>query len=142
VKNIIHNNNTEKYCTQYDKISGVAPKNINNGLIKINHNIVNMAAIIILVDWNVQNTLDTSQYFFCHNFREIIDDAHIPRAIANAHIIIWIGKTIDTAAIPSVPTPLPIKIVSTKLYNDITSIQIIAGADWFNNNFDILSSHI
>gem|GEM_PF-5054543 len=59
--------------------------------------------------------------------------------MANAQIIICIGKTIDTAAIHSVPTPLPMNIVSTKLYNDITNIQITAGADCLASNFHIFS---
>jgi hypothetical protein len=32
-------------------------------------------------------------------------------------------------------------MVSTKLYKDITSIQITAGVDCFSNSLDIFSSH-
>jgi len=85
--------------------------------------------------------LATYPYFFFHNFLEITDAAQIHIVIAKAHMIICIGKTIDNAAIHSVPTPLPINIVSTKLYKDITSIPITAGADCCANSFHIFSCH-
>lgn len=140
-KNTIPISNIEKYSTHSESISGVAPKNTNNGLTNINHNRAKSTDINIFVIWKVPKVFETYSYFFSQSFLEITDAAQIPIAIAKAQIIIWIGKTIDNAAIHFVPTPLPINIVSTKLYKDITSIHMTAGDDCLSNSLYIFSSH-
>jgi len=49
----------------------------------------------------------------------------------------------NPTAIPDIakePTPLPINILSTMLYNALTNIPTIAGIENFNKSFPILSS--
>jgi hypothetical protein len=103
---------------------------------------VKIIANNIFVIWNVTKVFETYSYFFSHNFLEIIDAAQIPKAIAKAQTINWIGKRIDKTVIHFTQTNLPINIVSTKLYKDITNIPIIAGTDCCINNLKIFSFHI
>lgn len=72
-KNTIPISNIEKYSAHNETISGVAPKNTNNGLINNSHNIEKIIANEIFVTWNVQKVFETYLSFFSHNFLEIID---------------------------------------------------------------------
>ena len=58
-KNTIPASNIEKYLTDNQSISGVAPKKISNGLINNIHSTANISEINIFMDWNVPKVLDT-----------------------------------------------------------------------------------
>ena len=47
----------------------------------------------------------------------------------------YIGNTIFKAASPSPPTPCPIKIVSNRIYIDVTNAAPTVGKKYFKNNF-------
>ena len=74
---------------------------------------------------------------FAPKAREIIDEPPIPIAIPKAAIKKETGKTTFIAAMAVGPIQLPTKIVSTKIFRDITKIPIEAGKDCFIRSFPI-----
>ena len=70
--------------------------------------------------------------------RDTSDAAPIPTESASAKKAICTGNVTVTPAIPSSPIARPIKIVSTMLYSEITSIPTMAGADIRSSNLLML----
>ena len=63
-----------------------------------------------------------------------MDEPPIPIAIPKAAIKNETGNTTFIAAMAMEPIQLPTKIVSTKIFNDITKMPIEAGTDCFTSN--------
>ena len=80
-----------------------------------------------------------SFFFFSPSFKLKYADAPSPNIRENAKPIITSGNTTFVAPFPSVPTPCPINIWSTILYNEFTSIETMQGIENFNISFPIFS---
>ncbi|CDB14412.1 unknown [Clostridium sp. CAG:221] len=75
-------------------------------------------------------------------FRDMLAVAPIPISIPKAKIIVIIGIVIPTPVIAREPIfgILPINILSTILYRAFTTIPMMAGIEYCNNNFPIGAS--
>ena len=76
--------------------------------------------------------------FFCP--RKIDETVAPPTAIStqNATTRFIKGKVMARPVIAIAPTPLPIKILSTMLYNEVARLAIIAGREYCTSNLPIL----
>jgi len=65
---------------------------------------------------------------------DMMEEPPIPMAIPKAAIKNETGSTTLIAAMAMEPIQFPTKIVSTRMFNDITNIPIEAGTDCFTNS--------
>ena len=80
-----------------------------------------------------------SCFFFSPSFKLKYADVPSPNIKAKAKPTIVNGKTTFVAPFPRYPTPQPIKIWSTILYNELTNNDIIQGIENFLINLLIFS---
>ena len=80
-----------------------------------------------------------SFFFFSPNFKLRYADAPSPNIRENANPIITRGNTTFVAPFPRYPTPCPMNIWSTILYNEFTNIDIIQGIENALINFPTFS---
>ena len=78
-------------------------------------------------------------FLFCPNRSEKSAEAPIPTIEPRAETIFIIGRVMPNPAIAIAPTPLPIKMLSVKLYSEVADIAMIAGSEKRNKSFQIES---
>ena len=107
-------------------------KNINTDTHKINDTI---APTVI----PLPTPFSASFFFFSPNLKLKYADVPSPNINEKAKHTTTIGNTIFVAPFPKYPTPHPINIWSTILYNAFTTIDIIHGIANFLSSFPIFS---
>ena len=95
--------------------------------------------LILQFHFKTSKSLLASSFFFSPNFKLKYAEAPSPNIKANASAIIFNGNTTFVAPFPKYPTPHPINIWSTILYNEFTTSDIIHGIENFLINLIIFS---
>ena len=76
------------------------------------------------------NTSVAFSYCFRPRLIEVNVVPPIPTSVLNAIIPFIIGKVTASPEIANAPTPLPMKMLSVRLYKDTTAILIMAGMEY------------
>ena len=106
-----------------------------------NINVIIQKKIDTIVDNSIPLPIPVSAsfFFFSPSFRLKYADAPSPNIKENANPIITNGNTTFVAPFPKYPTPCPMNIWSTMLYNEFTNIETMQGIENFNISLPIFS---
>ena len=130
---------TLPYEIAYSLNASVHPNKLSNCGKNIRIDAHNITDTIAPTTIPLPTPFSASFFFFSPNLKLKYADVPSPNISENARHITTIGNTMFVAPFPKYPTPQPINIWSTILYNAFTTIDIIHGIANALNNLLIFS---